>query len=171
MVWKAQTAVMTTAELERKLATATPCFSILVYYMVNSSLVFKQSSGCFLGVRKAQLLHVKLLPFACSVFKSVVSAMRRTCQCCPCVSLKSLVQRLWHISGNTRGLWTFRDFGSISNPYLFTYSGAEMLMSSSSDTGHSLAIGQVTSALSVPPPVKQDIKHPKNVRNKILTDI
>lgn len=61
MVWKAQMAVMTTTELKRELVAAAHCLSILVYYVVNSFLVFKQSSGCFLGARKAQLTSLCLL--------------------------------------------------------------------------------------------------------------
>lgn len=46
---------------EREIVAAIPCLSFLVYYMVNSSLVFKPSSACILGVRKAQLTSLCLL--------------------------------------------------------------------------------------------------------------
>lgn len=48
MAWKAQMAVMTTTAIKRELVAAPPCLSVLVYYVINTSLVFKQSSGCFL---------------------------------------------------------------------------------------------------------------------------
>lgn len=164
MVWKAQMAGMTT-ELKRELVAAAHCLSILVYYVVNSSLVFKQSSGCFLGARKAQLTSLCLLHVQVnSECKEKDMSVLSLCQ-------PEVPYTCDTVLGNTRGLWRFRDFGSISNPYLFVCSWAELLMSSSSDTGHSLAIRQVISALSVSPPMKQDIKHPTNGRNKILTDL
>lgn len=46
---------------EREIVAAIPCLSFLVYYVVNSPQVFKPSSACFVGVRKAQLTSLCLL--------------------------------------------------------------------------------------------------------------
>lgn len=150
----------------------------------NSSLVFTHSPGCFLGVRKAK----ETFPFACSTWKSVASAMRRTHGRSPCVSLELPVQRLWYMLGSisiSAILWTLevrgvqKHFYPVSLRLLLvwreksqlTCSGAESCWQVPALTLAILALRQIMSALSVPPPMKQDIIHPTNGRNEILADL